>query len=296
MPSGSGENVGLGKAVNASGYPFQLAVEEQVRATGEKHGWDVETTEHPWRRGESAGFIDLVLKHTTTRTRLVIECKRFQHTSWVFLVPKRQLSLQRRIKLQWTNFGVDVRTSTGWFDFGFRPESHEASFCVVESTKQTQANRVETIARELLDSVEGLAMEQASIEPRGDWDASGVNRQNLFIPTILTTANLVVCHLDPESVELDDGILRQQRFEKVGLVRFRKSLTTEFREGYAPRDIEEGYQDRVRTILIVNSGHLLDFLERWEPEPVRRGHKWPWDPIRSAKPEQSSTQGGPRKS
>lgn len=79
------------KQINRSGFPFQLAVEHEIRVTESKHHWDVASREHPWTNEGQTGFIDLVLQYNEIRTaRLVIECKRIKaedarQLKWVFL-------------------------------------------------------------------------------------------------------------------------------------------------------------------------------------------------------------------
>jgi hypothetical protein len=81
------------RQVNRSGFPFQLKVEHDVRATENMHHWSVASREHAWDDlAGNSGFIDLVLKHKQFSTfRLVIECKRVKADDarllqWLFLV------------------------------------------------------------------------------------------------------------------------------------------------------------------------------------------------------------------
>lgn len=68
------------KQVNRSGFPFQLGVEHDIRATHEEHRWSVSSVEHAWTNDSGAGgFIDLVLKREDPPTfRVVLECKRIK--------------------------------------------------------------------------------------------------------------------------------------------------------------------------------------------------------------------------
>src|SRR5262245_10403591 len=83
------------KQINRSGFPFQLRIEQEIRASHSQHEWEVASREHPWNppNNDSSGFIDLVLSHTTfPGDRLVIECKRVKakdsrQLQWVFLLP-----------------------------------------------------------------------------------------------------------------------------------------------------------------------------------------------------------------
>ena len=60
--------------VSRSGFPFQLAIEEQIERSGLKHRWSVEATEHPCGDGDKPRYIDLIL--AKRNLRLVVDCKR----------------------------------------------------------------------------------------------------------------------------------------------------------------------------------------------------------------------------
>jgi hypothetical protein len=66
--------------VNASGFPFQIRVAEEVRASIKVHAWNVIVPEHRWvnRDDKTDGFIDLVLQKNigNLSCHMVIECKR----------------------------------------------------------------------------------------------------------------------------------------------------------------------------------------------------------------------------
>src|SRR5262249_25748498 len=76
------------KIVNASGFLFQLRVENEIETTQLDHRWTVLAREHPWQdvASDRNGYIDLVLGKANVR--LVIECKRTRDADWIFLVPK----------------------------------------------------------------------------------------------------------------------------------------------------------------------------------------------------------------
>jgi hypothetical protein len=78
----------LAKLVNASGFLFQIAVEEHVRRATSDHKWDVIASEYPWASQNTSrgGFADFIAGRN--RLRCVFECKRTQGAAWVFLVPE----------------------------------------------------------------------------------------------------------------------------------------------------------------------------------------------------------------
>ena len=72
--------------VNKTGFPLQIALARLVQAN-ENTGWRVMYTEHSWRnaRDESGGYADLVLENVVRDVVLILECKRIQEASYVFL-------------------------------------------------------------------------------------------------------------------------------------------------------------------------------------------------------------------
>ena len=79
------------KVINASGFVFQLGVQEMIETNFRKnrHGWRVVGREHRWVDpiSEAEGFIDIVLQ--LDLWRMGIECKRVhENTSWIFLIPE----------------------------------------------------------------------------------------------------------------------------------------------------------------------------------------------------------------
>jgi hypothetical protein len=84
---------------------------------------------------------------------------------------------------------------------------------------------------------------------------------------IVTNARLLVCRFEPSRVDLKHGLLREDDTEiiEVPMIRFRKSLATEFPQG-AFYTLEGANRARERTVLVVNANHLLDTLKDWRME------------------------------
>ena len=72
--------------VNKSGFPLQIALAQVVRAN-EDSGWRVMYEEHSWQnvRAGSDGYADLILENVVRDVVLILECKRVQEASYVFL-------------------------------------------------------------------------------------------------------------------------------------------------------------------------------------------------------------------
>ena len=269
------------KQINRSGYPFQLKVEHEISQTQNEHGWYVESREHPWISpdGKSDGFIDLVLKHQNlTKVRLVVECKRIKaddsrQLRWVFLCPKSESKVTKTASCLEVEGWRDQEqpSNSNWFDariwdnIFLDPVSLQSEFCILQNDEQRRQPILESLAGEVLESIEGLAEEGVSIakskEPHG--------RVGLFIfPAIVTNAELAVCHFDPAKIKISDGTLDIEDFEieTVPFIRFRKSLATDFPQG-SFYDLQSANQARERTVFIANAKSLSDFLKGWHLSP-----------------------------
>src|SRR4051794_20772628 len=71
--------------VNKTGFPLQIALAQLVRAN-ENTAWRVIHEEHSWRNErEGSGYADLILENVAREVVLILECKRIQEASYVFL-------------------------------------------------------------------------------------------------------------------------------------------------------------------------------------------------------------------
>jgi hypothetical protein len=111
--------------VDKSGFPLQIGVSHLINTGTKSHGWCVQYSEHAWRNDadDNAGFIDLVLENKTRQMALVVECKRVQDTSWVFLNPQANLANRRYAKAWVSRYGNGKVTEFGWVDHPLDPES-----------------------------------------------------------------------------------------------------------------------------------------------------------------------------
>jgi hypothetical protein len=83
----------------------------------------------------------------------------------------------------------------------------------------------------------------------------------VYIPCIITTAELVVAKVDPLQVSLEDGTVSDFEYDTVDYIMFRKSLVTDLSTGAAPADLADSNKDKERTLLIVNSKNIDSTLE-----------------------------------
>lgn len=269
------------KQINKSGFPFQLRVEHEIRLTQKEHNWSVASREHPWTSVDKAasGFIDIVLKHDQFSTfRLVIECKRIKaddarQLRWVFLIPDKesgptalascfeiegQNKQNQEGELEWS----DIRI---WDNVRLTPTSLQSEFCILQSDEQRRQPILESLATEVLESIEGLAEEEVNIEK----SVGQPTHARLFIfPAIVTNAEIAVCHFDPARIKITDGTLDAGDVEitSVPFIRFRKSLATSFPLGTFYY-LEAANKARERTVFIVNAASLPEFLKNWNMGP-----------------------------
>lgn len=256
----------LKELVNSSGYPFQLAVMNEVRASQKQTMWKILTHEHPWRNpiDDNEGFIDLVLG--LGNIRLVIECKRPRGGVWLFLMPDSQKTPVDRFRICWTHIKPGRKDLVNWADYHVKPESPESEFCVMRGGEDKEPV-LERWARNVLGSMEALAREEMGLERPSITDRLGV-----LIPAIVTAAELKVCKFNLKEIDLSDGTIDRPKFETVPWIRFRKSLSTSITEGPGLTELSHISERKVRSLFVINSLSLSSFLEGFSHgTPVRTG-------------------------
>ena len=200
---------------------------------------------------------------------MVIECKRVKQTKWVFLIPKpkpllfsrARLLESRRTDLKWDRFD--------WHEMQTEPRLYESQFCAIPGQEHGHRNLLERTSAELIQATEALAWQEKELfegnrtKIQKGPSLLGYEFYRIYIPVIVTTAELIISYFDPESISLKDGFLPSDSvFEAVSAVRFRKSLTTKF--GSLPgKDIQEMHDITERTIFIVNAEGFHNFLLEW---------------------------------
>lgn len=273
-------NVDPLRQLNRSGFPFQLRIEHEIRSTEREHHWSVASREHAWGSpdGASSGFIDIVLKHNQFSTfRLVLECKRIKaddarQLRWLFLIPDAEagptplascFEVEGRGSTSGWSSWKDVRA---WDNVRVWPPSLQAEFCVLHSDEGRRQTILESLAGEVLESIEGLAEEEVNVEKS---QGSNPHARLFIFPAIVTNAELAVCRFDPAKIQLTDGTLDPSdvEIETVPFIRFRKSLATSFPEGTFYY-LEAANKARERTVFVVNSSSVTEFLKDWKVEPL----------------------------
>ena len=244
--------------VNSSGFPLQIAIEHLVRSKTLSHGWKVRYKEHSWnnRQTANAGFIDLVLADERGSSAMVVECKRVQDTSWIFLLPSMKKA-KRKPAHVWASRldGQEEPRFFDWNDITMEPSSAECEFCIVPGQDQKSRPMLERIASELIEATEALAWEDYYLNSEQD-----IIR--MYANVIVTTAELHLCAFSPGDVSIDTGMIDKADFMPVPSLRFRKSLSTKSVSELNLKEKSDASLVRAKenTVFIVNSGHFEEFL------------------------------------
>jgi hypothetical protein len=227
------------KLVNASGFLFQLRVEDEVRNTSSTHHKTVLAREHRWVDPitQNEGFIDLILT-TGTNGKMVLECKRVIDANWIFPVPVLAKSVTHANVL-WSYKIDENLQATAWDKLELYPESLESAFCIVRGQGEKDKPMLERIASILLRSTECLAEEEEQYSR-----SSGLRGIRFYFPIIVTTAKLMVFRYSPSEIDLSSGQIPDGDFQEVPFLRFTKSMSTRLLSSKALIDI---HVNRLRT-------------------------------------------------
>ncbi len=247
--------------VNSSGFPLQIGIEYLVKGKTFAHGWKVRYKEHSWKNAqtEGTGFIDLVLADNHGTFSMVVECKRVQDTSWVFLLPSSRQANRRHARVWVSRLDGQEAKFFDWTDVAGEPSSPECEFCVVPGQDQKSRPMLERISSELIEATEALA-----------WEDYHINSQRNFIrmyaSVIVTTAKLHLCSFSPADVSIDTGMIDKAEFKVVPFVRFRKSLSTKPITEFSLKEKDDSslVGAKENMVFIVHSGDFEQFLNGFE--------------------------------
>lgn len=260
----------LSDAVNRSGFPLQIALQSLVERTRSHHECRVIFSEHFWlnpRDGRS-GFIDLILEDGPEETVFVVECKRVVNCSWIFLIDDMK-QMERRHAKAWV---TEIREPPR---FGFQevqpaPMTPESQYCVVDGQDPKDRPMLERLASILVSSTEGFAREEHQEMARVGRD------MRIYFSVIVTTAKLIVCEFDPQSIPLSTAEITNAAYKEVPFLRFRKQLGSHHeipiitardgaRHGARHRAIAAAKES---TVFIVNSECFSKFLQHFKVEAL----------------------------
>lgn len=259
MTKKSPEEVARG-ILNASGYPFQMAVEAEIRRTQDKHGWKIRSHEHPWISGSNEeGFIDIVIEKVFEQhviAQAVIECRRRKDPAWVFPISTERVHKRSQPVLFCMRKSRGMET--GWVSCHIDPDPPRAEFCAMQGTR-SEDRTLEGWSQDLLTSLKACAPQV--------WQVDGelVLEQCVwpFVPVIVTNVPLVVCDLPASEVSLETGELpKAGKFLGVDWLCFHKPLDAGY-PGEKMTELSDLRRVNERSILVANASKIADVLSTW---------------------------------
>jgi hypothetical protein len=259
--------------VNSSGFPFQLRVTDEIRQTksprrAEGHNWEILSTEHQWTNPgtKETGYIDIVLGMDFCR--LILECKRVLDAVWIFTVGKVPDPDVQRVRSLNVFRLVGEKRLCAWKDQDWRPPSYESSISVLWREQKAAPTLLEKVVSHLIDSLECFADEEATL-----WTQSRVSKSGsyfpsepMYVPVLVTNAQLQICCFDPNSVNLDRGEISTSdaEFKPVPYIRFRKAMISRYDVfDSAGLSLSAANLGRERTAFVVQASHLFEFLRQF---------------------------------
>lgn len=247
----------LESQVNSSGFPLQMAIANRFRQGDGR--WKVLYEEHEWNGEEFSGFIDLVLEDCNKTWLMTVECKRVKDATWIFLRDKKSEANQQTAKL-WVSkkTSEDKLQQFDWVDVPMNPTCFQSSFCVVPGQDAKSRPMLERVASLLVMSTEALAKEEAVHQSYRYSDL------RIYQNVIVTTANLSVCSINVDDIDLANGELgHDSKFVEVPYVRFRKQLGASLSDcsrATYDRDVNGYVTAKESTVFVVNSEHFEEFI------------------------------------
>jgi len=252
----------LARVVNSTGFPLQLGVKRKIEESLADHHWVVMSMEHPWQHPETGitGYADLILKLRCNTQVMVIECKRMLDTEWIFLCPSSSHASPPRkwhISKTWiTNISNGESKRFGWDGMQIEPVGYRSEFCGIPKMDNKATTMLEKIGSELVDATEAIAFQERQLCKDGEL-------LRAYHPVIITTAALKICKFCPTDIS-ESGEITECEFEEVPFLRFHKCLGGRLNDLSQLHDLPDVLKDHERTVYVVNSAHLVSFLEQWE--------------------------------
>ena len=247
---------------NDSGYPLQIAIENQVAKSVGEHGWKVRYVEHAWTNplDQNTGYADLVLQDRYGSTFFVVECKRPRQATWLFMRSDGSAKDRRHAKAWVTHYDGGRVQRFGWHDLPVDPSFPEAQFCAVRGQSANDPPMLERTAGILVRATEALAHEERDYRPQSQQTI------RFYFSVVVTTAELKVARFDPNRISLSDGTLDQANAVDVPFVRFRKQLLAR-QNALTPEDYSSGMEPayaRESTVFVVRADAFVRFLTEFE--------------------------------
>ena len=122
---------------------------------------------------------------------------------------------------------------------------------------------LERIAGNLVLATEAIAHEQYLLD--AEHRATRGHSMWVYVPVIVTTTPLTVCEFNPADMVIGSGVLPEYAtFTDVGVIRFVKNLSFQVTDVRMHRTLDAVNTAKDRTVFVVNSNALGDFLRTLE--------------------------------
>ena len=251
----------LRKAIDRSGFPFQLKLENVI---SDLQNWVIEGREIYWEIEGYSGFIDTVYGSNLINKKIVTEAKKTSGGEWAFLVDKNSKSeAHTSISLIASIDNWEHKTSINWQESTTEHFTVRSAFCILIGQNEDNP-MLERLCTNLLMATEAFAIRDLKErEVRGK-----IQENRHYIPVIITNTPLYICMYDSDEVDLVSGLLTEKpEFKKVDSVAFQKpfwsSIDTQMINNHTSRFRYNKAQDR--TVFIVNSEGFSKFLKDIDP-------------------------------
>lgn len=257
-------------AVNCSGYPFQIAVEQFVESMPHWQGkkWQVLHKEYPWHDNDTnrSGFIDIIINNSNKI--LVIECKRILDKEWIFLNPitvnncrntQVTLTLDNETKnINWIRKNNGLNTRLCMFSVVHKKQESKQKDDNTLNQDKKRFFTIDQIASELVEATDAFAMDKEA-------DYRNYCSQQKFIyyySVIVTTAKLFTCDFEPSSICKSTGnIPESSQIYPVPYVGYEKKLSTKKYISNKSDEINCSKHAKNHMVYVVNIESFDSFLK-----------------------------------
>jgi len=287
---------GLVHSINIHGHAFQYAVLKHAEKLFEKNAspWVFEVAEFPVVNNNVPVHIDFILRNKNEQSSLIAECKRCDPaiSNWCFIKApyvSRGLSSGRERIVRELIFkrkeANSVTSGLQWIDRS--SDIYRLSFEIKSKTKGEGfqgRGQINDAITQVLRGLNGMVAFAVNELANGNYalfkeDNFGT-RYASYLPVIFTTAKLWVCDCDISEADLQSGKVNidEAKLEERKWLFYQYAQSPDLKHPFREEsygDISDIlYSDYTRTIPIVNSDGIKDFLgySMWtEPEDWHSG-------------------------
>jgi hypothetical protein len=242
------------ESLTRSGFPFQTAVRHVISSSPKR--WEIHTSEYPWLGSDNEEyFLDLIA--TKKEFALTIECKKTRSEILTFLLPlghSHTGDIPDFRCLRAESFTVTKRDEYLFCEtWSLWPPSPRSEFCVVGTSASGRDQRLlERDASLVVCATDALAHDVQRHKTLGK------GPPYLFVPVIVTNAQIYTARYEPPEVSLETGEFGKvpKDIKPTPWIRFHKAFATAGR-----RDLGS------RSVFVVNAMSFGQFLEILELAP-----------------------------